>query len=73
MDSCKKRSIASFGKKFVCIEHVVDLLAFSRELIMEGVSYKGKKFGMSIEYKEDFLRACKAQDMENELYSSREG
>jgi phenolic acid decarboxylase len=66
MKACGKRSVASIGKNFLCVEHVVDGLAFSPKLDMEDAPTGRAKFGMTVLYKEDFLKLCKKQDEENE-------
>jgi len=62
LKACGKRSVASIGKKMVCVEHVVDALAFSTALDMFGVVPINRKNGPVISFKEDFLKLCKKQD-----------
>jgi hypothetical protein len=61
MVCCGADPIAKIGNNYVCIEHVVDLLAYGKAYNMYDVAPSGAKFGKKIDFKEDFLELCKSE------------
>lgn len=66
MCECGITPIAKIGNNYICISHVVDVLAHTPALDMYDVSPNGAKFGAAVQFKEDFLKLCKIENEKRE-------